>query len=86
MFQKRSENILGIVWMCFGTLKASEYIILVQGGIFRQKHTNQAKFSSKMLFSAWKNDIFDFLAKKTPQDASKCNSELGNRQNTFEIT
>ena len=35
---------------------------LAQGSIFWQKPTNEAKFSSKMSFLAWKNDMFDFWA------------------------
>ena len=31
------------------------------------------------------NGIFDFWAKNTPQDASKCNPELGNRKNTSDL-
>ena len=76
---------LGIVWIYFGRLQASEHIFSPQRCIFWQKPTNEAKFSSKIPFLAWKNAIFDFWVKNTALQASKCISELGNRQNIPEI-
>ena len=72
--------------MCFGSLQASEHIFeQLKEAYFLQKYANVVKFSSKMLFLAWKNYIFDFWRKNTPQDASKCISELGNRKNIPEM-
>ena len=56
MFERKPFG-LGIVWMCFGSLQASEHIFLAQGAIFWQKLTNEAKLSSKMPFLARKMGV-----------------------------
>ena len=70
---------LGTLSMCFCTLQASEHIFSPQRGVILNKTPSLTKFSCKMAFLRGKNAFFDFESKNTPQDASKCVFELGNR-------
>ena len=73
-----------LVWGYFGCVlwacKPQNTFFGTKRPIFA-KIFQDSKFSSKMLFFAWKTCIFDFWGKNTPQDASKCISGLGNRKN-----